>query len=160
MAGAWSTRANISIAPPYTVRRNETLTDIAQQYNVPMELLQKINEIETPNVLVPGTELKIVTGPFRAEVNLLGQELTLFLNELYAGRFPITVGRDPAPATGEFKVREKREDRDYFSMEGRKIPAGNPANPFGSVWLDLGREVSIHGSPIGGRRSADAAASA
>ncbi len=142
------------VAPPYMVRRNETLADIAQQYNVPMELLQKINGIETPNVLVPGTELKVVTGPFRAEVNLPAQELTLFLNGLYAGRFPITIGRDPAPVVGDFKVREKREDRDYFSMEGRKIPAGNPANPFGSVWLDLGREVCIHGSPTGRCRSA------
>ena len=141
------------VQPPYLVRRNETLTDVAQQYNVPMELLQKINAVETPNVLVPGTELKVVTGPFRAEVNLQGQELTLFLSELYAGRFPITVGRDPAPVTGDFKIREKREDPDYFSMEGRKIPAGNAANPFGNVWLDLGREVSIHGSPLGGAGS-------
>jgi LysM repeat protein len=138
------------VAPSHTVRRNETLADIAKQYNVPMELLRKINGIETPNVLVPGTELKVVTGPFRAEVNLQAQELTLFLNGLYAGRFPITIGRDPAPVAGDFKVREKREDRDYFSMEGRKIPAGNPANPFGNVWLDLGREVCIHGSPTGG----------
>jgi LysM repeat protein len=138
------------VAPPYTVRRNETLTDIAQQYNVPMELLQKINGIDTPDVLVPGTELKVVTGPFRAEVNLQGQELTLFLNELYAGRFPITIGQDPAPVLGDFKIRDKRLDPDYFSMDGRKIAAGNPANPFGSVWLDLGREVSIHGSPMGG----------
>jgi lipoprotein-anchoring transpeptidase ErfK/SrfK len=138
------------LAPAHTVRRNETLTDIAEQYNVPMELLQKINGIDTPNVLVPGTELKVVTGPFRADVNLQGQELTVFLNDLYAGRFPITVGRDPAPVMGDFKVREKREHPDYFSMDGRKIPAGNPANPFGSVWLDLGREVSIHGSPSNG----------
>ncbi len=138
------------LAPPHTVRRNETLSDVAQQYNVPMELLQKINEITTPDVLVPGTELKVVTGPFRAEVNLPGQELTLFLNELYAGRFPITVGLDPAPVAGDFKIRDKRENPDYFSMDGRKIPAGNPTNPFGSVRLDLGREVSIHGSPLQG----------
>ena len=67
---------------------------------------------------------------------------------------------DPAPVAGDFKIREKREDRDYFSMEGRKIPAGNPANPFGSVWLDLGREVCIHGSPTAAQiRSAAASAS-
>lgn len=138
------------LEPPYIVRRNETLANIAQQYNVPMELLQRINGVDTPDVLVPGTELKVVTGPFRAEVNLQGQELTLFLNELYAGRFPITIGQDPAPIMGDFKIREKREDRDYFSMAGQKIPAGNPANPFGNVWLDLGREVCIHGSPAAG----------
>ena len=138
------------VEPAHRVRRNETLAEIAQRYNVPMELLQKINGIDNPDVLVPGTDLKVVTGPFRAEVDLVGQELTLFLNGLYAGRFPITIGRDPEPVLGDFKVREKCKDRDYFSMEGRKIAAGNPANPFGSVWLDLGREVCIHGSPTGG----------
>ncbi|MHB8953728.1 MAG: L,D-transpeptidase family protein [Pirellulaceae bacterium] len=135
------------VEPAYPVRRNETLAEIAQHYNVPMELLQKINGIDNPDVLVPGTELKVVTGPFRAEVDLVGQELTLFLNGLYAGRFPITIGRDPAPVLGDFKIREKLVDRDYFSIEGRKIEAGNPTNPFGNVWLDLGREVCIHGSP-------------
>jgi lipoprotein-anchoring transpeptidase ErfK/SrfK len=138
------------VEPAYRVRRSETLTDIAQRYNVPMELLQKINGIDNPNVLVPGTDLKVVTGPFRAEVDLAGHELTVFLNGLYAGRFPISIGRDPAPVLGDFKIREKREDRDYFSIEGRKIEAGNPANPFGNVWLDLGREVCIHGSPTAG----------
>ncbi len=138
------------VEPAYVVRHNESLTEIAQQYSVPMELLQKINGIENPEVLVPGTQLKVVTGPFRADVNLPSQELTLFLNSLYAGRFPITVGQDPMPAVGEFAVRQKQLDRDYFSIDGHKIAAGDPANPFGSVWLDLGREVVIHGSPLGG----------
>jgi lipoprotein-anchoring transpeptidase ErfK/SrfK len=135
---------------PYTVRRNETLMDIAQQYNVPYQLLQKINGIENPNVLLPGSELKVVSGPFRADVDLESQELTVFLDRYYAGRFPITLGIDPQPIEGDFQVREKRPGKTYFSMDGRTIPAESPANPFGAVWLDLGREVCIHGSPIGG----------
>lgn len=138
------------VEPAYVVRHNESLNEIAQQYRVPMELLQKINGIENPEVLVPGTQLKVVTGPFRADVDLPSQELTLFLNSLYAGRFPITVGQDPTPVVGEFAVRQKQLDRDYFSIDGHKIAAGDPANPFGNVWLDLGREVFIHGSPLGG----------
>ena len=138
------------VEPAYVVRHNESLTEIAAQYHVPMELLQKINGIDNPEVLVPGTQLKVVTGPFRADVDLPSQELTLFLNSLYAGRFPITVGQDPTPAMGEFAVRQKQMDRDYFSIDGHKIAAGDPANPFGNVWLDLGREVFIHGSPLGG----------
>jgi lipoprotein-anchoring transpeptidase ErfK/SrfK len=138
------------VEPAYVVRRNESLGEIAARYNVPLELLQKINSVENPEVLVPGTELKVVSGPFRADVDLPAQELTLFLNGLYAGRFPITVGQDPQPVAGEFAIRQKQLDRDYFSIDGRKIAAGDPANPFGNVWLDLGREVFIHGSPMGG----------
>ena len=138
---------------PYKVRRNERLADIAAQYHVPTELLQKINGIENPDVLLPGSELKVVRGPFEAEVDLKAQELTVFLDGLYAGRFPITVGSDPQPIAGEFQVRDKQLDKAYFSMDGRMIPSDSPANPFGHVWLDLGREVCIHGSPLGGSAS-------
>ncbi len=135
---------------PYKVRRNEKLADVAAQYNVPVQLLQKINGIDNPDVLLPGSELKVLRGPFEAEVDLKGQELTVFLDGLYAGRFPISVGSDPQPLGGEFEVRDKQLDKAYFAMDGRMIPADSPANPFGRVWLDLGREVCIHGSPLGG----------
>jgi lipoprotein-anchoring transpeptidase ErfK/SrfK len=132
--------------PAYTVRRNERLSEIAQRYSVPPQVLQKINGINNPDVLVPGMELKVVTGPFRADVDVEAQELTVFLGRLYAGRFPIALGSDFRPTEGEFVVRDKRQDRVYYGIDGRQIPAGNPANPFGQVWLDLGREISIHGS--------------
>jgi lipoprotein-anchoring transpeptidase ErfK/SrfK len=134
---------------PYVVRGNETLMDIAARLDVPWQLLQKINGIERPKILLPGTELKVVRGPFRAEVDLANQELTVFLGDLYAGRFPVSVGSDPAPLEGKFKVREKKEDRAYFARGGT-IPADSPRNPFGKFWIDLGSEMSIHGSPPGG----------
>lgn len=135
-----------SLEDPYVVGRNETLMDIAEQYHVPYQLLQKINGIEDPKVLLPGSELKVVPGPFRADVDLNNQELTLFLGELYAGRFPITLGSDPKPKQGKFQVRDKQHDKTYFSLNGRTIPGNSPANPFGGVWVDLGQEVCIHGS--------------
>ncbi len=138
------------VEPAYKVRRNETLMDISQHYHVPWQLLQKINGIENPRVLLPGSELKVVSGPFRAEVDLQARELTVFLGQLYAGRFPISIGADPAPVDGEYEVRDKREDRPYFTTDGRQIPAGSPNNPFGRVWLDLGKEICIHGSPATG----------
>jgi lipoprotein-anchoring transpeptidase ErfK/SrfK len=137
------------VTDPYVVRGNESLMDIAARLEVPWQLLQKINGINNPKILLPGSELKVVSGPFRAEVDLKNQELTVFLGALYAGRFPVSVGEDPLPIEGEFKVREKKEDRAYFA-QGGTIPAGNPRNPFGKVWLDLGSEMSIHGSPPGG----------
>ncbi|MFW6172057.1 MAG: L,D-transpeptidase family protein [Planctomycetota bacterium] len=132
---------------PYKVGRNETLMDIAKQYDVPYQLLQKINAIEDPKVLLPGSQLKVVSGPFRAEVDLGQQELTVFLDRLYAGRFPVTVGTEPQPFEGDFQVRDKQYDKTYFSLDGRTIPGDSPSNPFGGLWVDLGREVCIHGSP-------------
>jgi LysM repeat protein len=139
---------------PYRVGRGETLPEIAEQFNIPYQLLQNINGIENPDVLLPGSELKIVPGPFSADVDLPGKELTLFVDGLYAGRFPITLGSDIEASSdsqleGSFQVRSKQPGKTYFSMDGRTIPVDNPANPYGRVWLDLGREICIHGSATG-----------
>ena len=137
------------LAPPYQVRKNETLFDIADQFKLSWRLLKNINgdTITDPKVLVPGTELKVVPGPFRAEVNLAGSELTLFLGELYAGRFPLSMGDQP-PAPGQYKVVDKRgSEKSYYGLDGKVIPANDPSNPYGGVWISLGGEVCIHGSP-------------
>jgi lipoprotein-anchoring transpeptidase ErfK/SrfK len=98
-------------------------------------------------VLVPGTQLKVVPGPFRADVNLATSELTLFLGEMYAGRFPFALGTEP-PQPGSYKVQDKQANRTYYAADGRTIPANDPANPYGGAWIDLGHEASIHGSAI------------
>lgn len=134
------------LEPAYEIRRGDTLETVAEQLNVPWQLLQNINGVKNPNFLVPGEKLKVVRGPFRADVDLERSELTLFLNKYYAGRFPITVGNDPPPAPGEFEVKSKQPGRTYFSADGRNVPSGHPDNPFGRVWLDLGKNVAIHGS--------------
>ena len=132
---------------PYVVRGSETLFDIAQRSQVTAELLQNINGINDPRVLVPGTELKIVPGPMRAEVNLKTNELTLFLGNLYAGRFPFTLGDEP-PQPGQYEIRDRQLERTYYGADGRTIPANDPSNPYGQCWLDLGTTACIHGSPL------------
>ncbi|MCC9656677.1 L,D-transpeptidase family protein [Rhodopirellula halodulae] len=135
------------IAEPHRVGPNETLMDIAKQYEVPWQLLANINEVEDPITVLPGTDLKVVRGPFRADVDLKNQELTMFLGDLYAGRFSIAVGSDPSPRPGSYTIQEKQSAKTYYDMSGTPIPPGNPRNPYGSMWIDLGSGLSIHGSP-------------
>ncbi|MEM6689066.1 MAG: L,D-transpeptidase family protein [Planctomycetota bacterium] len=132
---------------PYRVKREETLMSIAEQYEIPWELLANINEIRDPVAIIPGTELKVVRGPFRAEVDLTTQELTLFLGDLYAGRFPVAVGSDPTPSVGTFTIQEKQRERTFYDRSGLPIAPGDPSNPYGRAWLDLGGQMCIHGSP-------------
>ena len=131
----------------YVVRKNDTLAKVAEAYQVPWQLLQKINGVANPEILVPGTTLKVIRGPFRAEVDLSRSEITVFLGELYAGRFPVTIGQDPSPQPGEYQVRDKQTQRAYYGADNRTIPAGSPLNPYGNVWIDLGNDICIHGSP-------------
>jgi len=132
---------------PYRVGQEETLMDVASIHQVPWQLLANINQIADPVTVLPGTELKVVRGPFRAEVNLEMKEMTLFLGDLYAGRFPVEVGTDPTPSVGTYTIQEKKSNKTYYDREGSAVAPGSPENPYGDVWMDLGGMVSIHGSP-------------
>lgn len=123
----------------------ETLEDVAKKFEVPAEILGRINAVEPKGPLQTGTKLKVVPGPFRAEVDLSASELTLFVGELYAGRYPVTIGKDPAPKAGDYKVVDKQRDRNFYG-NGAPIPGSDPRNPYGGFWIDLGGDLCIHGT--------------
>jgi LysM repeat protein len=80
------------LAAPYTVLAGDSLESIAAQYQVPWQLLAKINGIDNPNNLMPGQQLKVVHGPFTAQLtqeNAGRAWLAMFVDGLYAGRFQV-----------------------------------------------------------------------
>lgn len=134
------------LEPPYEVQPGERLEDIGQRYNVPWQLLAKINGIDDPQSLRPGERLKVVRGPFHAVVNLERRELTLMLADgLYAGRFGIGVGREHPPVEGVYSVSDKVVNPVYRGRD-RAISADDPSNPLGERWIGLGSEMAIHGT--------------
>ncbi len=135
---------------PYVVAPGETLEQVAKQYDLPPEILARINSIDTTTPLRSGEKLKVVPGPFRAEVDLAKNELTLFLGDLYAGRYPVTFGAEPSPSPGVFQVIDKQKNRNYYG-NGVQIQHTDPRNPFGGYWIDLGQDLCIHGSSSGGQ---------
>lgn len=140
---------------PHRMSRSETLQEVAQAYDVPWQLLANINGIQDPLTILPGTELKVVRGPFRAEVNLTLQELTLFMGDYYAGRFPIAVGNDPLAVEGSYTIQDKQTGKTFYNRSGTPVAPGSPANPYGNFWMDLGNQICIHGSPDPTRPSKD-----
>lgn len=135
---------------PYIVAPGETLEQVAKRYDLPPEILARINSIDTTTPLRSGEKLKVVPGPFRAEVDLVKNELTLFLGDLYAGRYPVTFGAEPSPSPGVFQVIDKQKNRNYYG-NGVQIQYTDPRNPFGGYWIDLGQELCIHGSSSSGQ---------
>lgn len=133
----------------YIVAPGETLEQVAKRYNLPSEILARINAIDTTSQLRSGEKLKVVPGPFRAEVDLAKNELTVFLGDLYAGRYPVAFGAEPSPQTGVFQVIDKQKNRNYYG-NGVQIQATDPRNPFGGYWMDLGQELCIHGTSSSG----------
>lgn len=134
------------VEPPYRVAAGETLETIAAKHSIPVQLLQNINGLSDQDALPPGTLLKVVTGPFRAEINRERKELTLFVKRLYAGRFPVELAATAAEEQGEFQIAEKSPGRIHVSPDGSTIPADDPLNPYGGVWMGLNEHLSLHGS--------------
>jgi LysM repeat protein len=91
----------------YTVQAGETLQQIADKYNVPMQLLAKINGIADPSKLQAGQELKVVRGPFSAIVDLSERKMTLMLDRRYAGKFPIEIDPTATIEEGQWQVDQK-----------------------------------------------------
>ena len=74
------------LEPARVVKPSETLDAISKEYNVPSQLLAKINGIQPTDQLQPGRQLKVVRGPFAAVVDLHRSELTLTVDDRYAGQ--------------------------------------------------------------------------
>lgn len=94
------------LEPPHQVQPGETLETIAENYNVPWQLLAKINGISRSDAAQPGQILKVVRGPFNAVVDLGDSEVALMVKGRYAGRFPVDLASLPA-SEGTFKVDQK-----------------------------------------------------
>jgi lipoprotein-anchoring transpeptidase ErfK/SrfK len=144
LAGAVIYSRQHTLEQGYQVQPGDTLNQIAQAYEVPWELLAKINGLSDPQRLRPGDVLKVIRGPFHATVELDQFRLTLWLADMYAGRFQIGVGQDQSTPMGEFVVLNKVVNPTYYGPQ--VIDAEDPSNPLGEHWIDLGNRIGIHGT--------------
>jgi LysM repeat protein len=110
---------------PHTVQAGETLETIAQKYNVPWQLLAKVNGIPAPSAVAPGQELKVIRGPFSAVVDLEQQQLALMVAERYAGKFSVKI-EGQATNEGEWVVTQKQMPTGFGGTPKQMVlePAG------------------------------------
>ena len=152
---------------PYTVRPGETLETIAQHYNVPWQLLGKINGVASSTGVSPGQTLKVVRGPFHATIELATQQLVLKLDGRYAGRFPVTLtgvaasggtwriakkeqagvkqmvlAGVPGPSYGQQLVLTDGANQRPFATSGQIAVAGRDLNDLFDI-LSVGSEVTV-----------------
>jgi hypothetical protein len=145
------------LEPPYAVQPGDTIERVAQKYKVPWQLLARINGLMPPGApnsdeatkdqpLPVGKELKVVQGPFDAVVQLNKRQLTLMVQNRYAGRFSIGVGRDQPKLDGQYSVGEKKLNPTYYGPDGITIGPNDPKNPLGGAWIGLTDRIGIHGA--------------
>ena len=95
------------LEPARVVKPGETLDTISKEYNVPSQLLAKINGIPPTGQLQPGQQLKVVRGPFAAVVDLSRNELTLTVDDRYAGKFHVMIPPGTSLTDGQWLVDQK-----------------------------------------------------
>lgn len=139
------------LSQPYQAG-TETLGMIAKPLGVPPELLAKINGVQRPDQ-IRGQQLKVVAGPFHAELRRKKSELTLLLGNkrLYACRFRVGIGPEGAQP-GTYKVFQKQMFPTYYpDPSDRKItvPGGDPRNELGTrliVFKSSEGDGAFHGT--------------
>ena len=132
---------------PYIIRSGETLNDIASRWNVPAQVVYSINSQQIGNkpTIVAGTELKMINGPFHAEVDLSTKTLTLFLKNLYAGRFPVRMGISGGVDTGQYRAVAKAvQGHTWRDADGNDFPPESSENGYGPYWIGLTGSLCMH----------------
>ena len=94
---------------PYIVQPNDSLDALSTRWQIPADLIYFVNRARIPdrNTLQAGNELKMIHGPFDAEVDTSTGTMTLFWKQLYAGRFKVQIDPQAKPSPGEFQVVAK-----------------------------------------------------
>ncbi len=132
---------------PYRTNGGETFAELGQRWNVPGQLVFNVNrERVTGTQAIPaGTELKVIRGPFDARINRETETMTLFLGDMYAGRFSVRIGISGDPKPGQFKVMMKsRKGFDWKDANGTTYAPGDPNNHYGEFFMGLEGFLSIH----------------
>jgi hypothetical protein len=143
------------LEPAHVVQSGETLQDIGEKYDVPWQLLAKINGIADPAALQPGQQLKVLRGKFSAIVDLSERTMTLLLDRRYAGKFAIEIDPTTAIEEGQWKVDQKLltpvGGGVYSSASGatedRSLLLANPADPAAQAAVLRGPGSSDPASP-------------
>lgn len=112
------------LEPPYMVQAGERLETIAKKYEVPWQLLAKINGITSADQLQPGQELKVMRGPFSALIDISQRKMTLMLDRRYAGRFSLDIDTSVTVEEGHWEVNQK-----LLTPANVSLPGTGPTTP-------------------------------
>jgi LysM repeat protein len=133
------------VQEPHVVQAGDQLRKIATTHHVPWQYLARLNRVD-PKRLREGQKLKVIDGPFGAVVTLSNFELTLHHGGQYVRSYPCCIGKNNATPVGKFKVLNKVTNPQYTDPNGKVFASGDPKNPLGAYWLDLGESYGIHGT--------------
>ncbi len=130
----------------YIVQGGDTLSGIVKKMGIQVDwrFIQRINNIKSASGIRPGQNLKLVTGPFHAEVDKKSYRINLYLgegaNQVFVRSYRVGLGEYNSTPIGAFKVRRNSKliNPTWVNPRTRAFfAADDPANPIGERWIGL-----------------------
>ena len=136
-----------------------------QNLSVDKDLLARINRIADPNKIRLGQKIKLITGPFHAEVVKSAHRMDIYSGPRddptrwrYICSFKVGLGdpeRQSGTPVGEFVVSQAKVTNPSWANPdtGERFEADDPNNPIGEFWIGLkglGNSAALEGYGIHG----------
>lgn len=122
----------------YVIKDGDTLTGIASNYNCPVDLIMKSNDIQNANAIRPGDRLIFPNHPnFSIKVSKTENTLTLFLDGRLFKKYIVGTGKFGKTPVGTFKTGFRQKDPAWYPGNGPGIPFGDKENILGTRWIPL-----------------------
>jgi len=169
--------ANETRTRVHTVQSGEVLSTINRKEgtDVGYGLMAHVNRMSNPNKIRLGQPLKIVQGPFHAEVIKSAYRMDIYSGPAdqpdqwqYVRSFKVGLGENNGTPVGEFVIKKdsKLENPAWVNPRtGERFSADDPENPIGEYWMglkgigasEIHESYGIHGTidpeSIGGSQS-------
>jgi hypothetical protein len=130
----------------YEIKPGDALSQIANRQGVKTNwrFLQRINGITDPSRIRAGQRIKMVQGPFHAEIDKRAHRIDLWLGQgedaIFIRSLSVGLGEFDSTPQGAFRVRRggKMMNPSWTNPRtGQRFAASDPNNPIGEFWIGL-----------------------
>lgn len=131
-----------TVTEMYTVRPGEVLENIGRKFNVPYELLMRINDIRRPELLQAGQKIKVIKGPFHVKVGRAAFTMDLYLgSQMYIKSYKVGLGtKESETPAGRWRVKaggKAIKPKWTDPVTNVTYTADHPEYPLGSRWIEI-----------------------
>jgi len=132
-----------AIAYTYTVRQGDTLAALAKRSGCPMDLITQINGLKATG-LRAGSTIKLLRGPFHAQVNKAACTLEVFARDTDGTKTlllhaRVSVGKNNSTPEGNFRIADKAAKATWYPPASMKAAHPNPVK-WGEKGYPLGKD--------------------
>ncbi|MDP8299666.1 MAG: L,D-transpeptidase family protein [Candidatus Tantalella remota] len=129
----------------YVVQPGDTLTAISRKYKTTIELIKKINGLESDLIRI-GQKLKVMVAEFSIFVDKAKNELILKKNGKPFKTYAVATGKNNSTPVGTFKVEERMVKPVWFKV-GAVVSPESDEYELGDRWIGISAEgYGIHGT--------------